>query len=441
MKNLYQEISKCRICGSKNLESVMNVGILNLSGFLTEKNLDKNFKAPLELVLCKGACNLLQLKHSVNSEEMFREYWYLSGINNSMKNELSNITETVTNLSILQDKDIVLDIGSNDSTLLKSYKNKDLITVGFEPALNLKKINTKNVSRIINDYFNFESWDQYYPKSKAKVITAIGMFYDLEDPEKFTKDVEKTLDKNGIFIIQMMYLPFFIQRNAFDGICHEHLEYYSLKTLEFLLDKCNLKVIGLEVREKVNEGSIRFYISKKNCTQSFKLDKQVKDNVKYFRNLEDTLKLDHVDTYKKFKKRIDLNKEKIILLLNEIKDKKQIVHGYAASTKGNTTLQYYKLNTKNIEAIADKNPDKFGKFTSGSNIPIISEKDSRKKQPNYYFVLAWHFIDEFILREIEFLKKGGKFIIPMPELQIIDIENYKDFLKKNKDSDFKKLFK
>ena len=247
MKN-YRTIKHCRICHSADLISVLDLGEIYFSNFVTHDQKDKLFKAPLDLVLCNGDCKLLQLKHTVSNEDMYREYWYLSGINNTMIAELKDIVISIENFMDLKEHDYVIDIGANDGTLLRQY-NKGINTIGFEPAFNLQEKNKLGTTYIFSNFFNFSEWEKKFTNKKAKVITAIGMFYDLDDPNTFVRDVVKCLHDEGLFVIQMMYLPFALERNAFDGICHEHLEYYSLETLDYLLSKHDL-VLWFGVKRK-----------------------------------------------------------------------------------------------------------------------------------------------------------------------------------------------
>ena len=227
----YIKILSCRSCGKADLTNVLDLGEMFISDFIDSES-DLTYKAPLDLVLCKN-CSLLQLRHTVDSQFLYRNYWYRSGINKTMTNELKDIVLNIENTINLKDDDFVIDIGANDGTLLRAYNNKKINTVGFEPALNLEKYNCVNTTHIFQNFFNYEDWFIKYNNKKAKAITAIGMFYDLDNPNKFLTDVYKCLDDDGIFIIQMMYLPLLLERNAFDGICHEHLEYYSIKSLNF----------------------------------------------------------------------------------------------------------------------------------------------------------------------------------------------------------------
>lgn len=421
--NNYKEIKSCRVCENTDLTNVLSLGDLYVSDFSDQQNSDNGIKAPLDLVLCNhesGGCGLLQLKHTVSNESMYRNYWYRSGINKTMRDELESIASKAKSMTGLKSGDYVIDIGANDGTLLRSYGVEGLNTVGFEPALNLEQYGIQGTTKIIVDFFNFSQWNKNFNNKKAKVITAIGMFYDLDDPNSFVSDVEKCMDDDGLFIVQMMYLPSFLKRNAFDGICHEHLEYYSLFSLSNLLDRHNLEVCDVELKEHINEGSVCFYIRKKNSGGEIKLSLGASDRVSDMINDEKNQGLEGLKTYKEFEKRIIREKDKTLDFLKQEISKGKKIHGYAASTKGNTTLQFYEIDTQLIKAIADRNPDKHGKFTMGSEIPVISEEESRGMKPDYYFVLAWHFLPEFIKRESEFLRHGGKFVVSMPVFKVVD---------------------
>lgn len=420
-KNL-KTIDKCRVCGSNKLTPILSLGELYVSNFFNKQDNSDGICAPLELVLCNandGGCSLLQLKHTVDCEDMYRNYWYRSGINKSMTDELNHIVNHCETVVPLNASDYVIDIGANDGTTLRCYKNKSIKTIGFEPALNLKEYNTIGTTKIIPDFFNYAAWQKEFGSAKAKVITAIGMFYDLDDPNTFVADIVNCLDENGVFVIQMMYLPMALEKNAFDGICHEHLEYYSLSSLEFLLKRHGLEIFDVEVREHVNEGSLRIFIMKKGQGAKLNILPAAEKRVSDLRKMENDMGLNAKPVYDALVKRIETAKDQVVNLIKTEVANGKLVHGYAASTKGNTTLQYYGLGPNLIKAIADRNPHKFGTFTAGTLIPVISEEDSRKMKPDYYFILAWHFLPEFIARESEFLKNGGKFIVPMPEFRVV----------------------
>ena len=406
-------IKNCRVCGFKNLTPILSLGDMYVSDFITKKN--KATKAPLDLLLCNandGGCGLLQLKHTVSHEQMYRNYWYRSGMNKTMTEELNGIARKVESLVKFNAGDFVIDIGANDGTLLRGYSNLEIKRTGFEPARNLKKYNKIGTEKIINDFFNYASWKEEFGKAKAKAITAIAMFYDLDYPNKFIGDIVKCLDKDGIFIIQMSYLPTMISQNAFDNICHEHVEYYSLLSLENLLKRHDLEVFDVELND-VNGGSYRIYIKHKENKRP------VTKRVINLRKFENKLGLNDRKIYDQFVKRINSFKDQLVSFVKNETANGKIIHVYGASTKGNTLLQYYNLDANLIKAAAERNPDKWGKKTIGTMIPIISEEEARKQKPDYFLVLPWHFIEEFKNREKDFLQAGGKFILPLPKFKII----------------------
>ena len=427
---MYKEISCCRACQFEKLIDVLSLGSLAVSDFVDNPVIETGIKAPLELVLCdpeQGGCGLLQLRHTVSSEAMYRNYWYRSGINQTMTQELADIAGSAVRAVGLQAGDFVIDIGANDGTLLRGYDVPGLNTIGFEPARNLYQYGKNGTTEIIVDFFNYAAWSQAYGEAKAKAITAIGMFYDLDDPNSFLSDICKCLDDNGVFIVQMMYMPFALERNAFDGICHEHLEYYTLHSLENLLARHRLEIFDVQMREKINEGSVRFFARKQSALVhgASTCDSDGKARLEVLRNSEKKLGLQNLSTYAELAKRIEADRRITLEFLRQEKGNGKKIHGYAASTKGNTTLQYYSISKELIEAIADRNPVKWGKYTVASGIPIISEEESRSQKPDYYFILAWHFLDEFVCREKEFLERGGKFVVSMPEFKIISITETK----------------
>jgi len=411
-----EEKKSCRVCKNSNLEMVISLGNQCIINFVDSPE-NKIFSAPLELVLCnkeKGGCGLLQLRHTVPADMLYRKFWYKSGVNQTMKDALKDIVENAEKLISLKENDFVVDIGANDGTLLRHYTKSNLNLIGFEPATNLFEEASKNTTKIINDYFTYDSFKKHFGNKKAKIITSIAMFYDLDVPESFVSDISKTLDKKGIWIIQMNYLPTMLENNTFDNISHEHLVYYSLKSLKFLLNKCGLEIFDVELND-INGGSVRTYIKHKD-SENFQITNKVKETLEY----ENKIGLDGNEPYLQFAKRIsELKNETVDFIKKEVKGGKKI-YVYGASTRGNTLLQYYGLDHNLISAAADRNPIKWGKKIVGSQIPIISEEQARKENPDYFLVLPWHFLDEFKSREKEYLKKGGKFIVPLPKFQIID---------------------
>ena len=399
-----KKITKCRLCHNKKLTQIYNFGNHYVSNFVQKKNIKKGVKAPLNLVYCKN-CQLLQLEHSAPQELMYKKfYWYRSGVTNTMKVALKDIFLNIKKMSIMKKGDTILDIGANDGTLLKYFKNEGFTTIGCEPAKNLTKELMRNSKFVINNFWDFKYLNNILKKNKLKkpkVITAIGMFYDLEDPSKFISDAAKSLDNNGVFIAQLMCLDSMIKKNDLGNICHEHLEFYSYPSLKYLFEKNGLKIMKIEENE-INGGSYRIF-----CKKNIKKSITYKENT----NLKDIMR---------FIKRVKKNKKACINFLKRSKIDKKKVFIYGASTKGNTLLQYYGINSKIIPYASERSPEKWGKYTINTGLKIISEQDAREINPDYFFVMPYAFIKEFIEREKKWIKGGGKFILPYPNFKILN---------------------
>ena len=407
-------ITECRSCGSTNLTNILSLGLQYPSNFIELNSIsDKREQIPLELIFCeKKDCGLLQLKHTASRESLYKKYWFRSGINEKMVEALKDITKSVEKRISLSENDIVLDIGCNDGTLLRSYQSKVRL-VGFEPASNLVDEAKEGTELIINNFFSFYEFVQHFPNERIKVITSIAMFYDLEDPNSFVSDIVNCLDQDGIWIIQMAYLIPMLELNAFDNIVHEHLEYWSLKSLKRLLEEHDLKIFDVELND-VYGGSFRIFVKTK------KNDKiNIQNSVDEFLKKEDEFGLEKKETYLNFANRVNSLKNKLNDFIKKEISNGKLIYAYGASTKGNTLLQFYNLNNKLISKAADRDSKKFGKMTVGSNIPVISEEQARDEKPDYFLVLPWHLVDFFKERENEFLNNGGKFIVPLPDFKII----------------------
>jgi len=279
----------------------------------------------------------------------------------------------------------------------------------------MAKFSKETGAHIIVDYFTAKSFLEHYNDDKAKIITSIAIFYDLEDPNQFVSNIAKILDENGIWVIELKYLPTMILKNAFDDIVHEHLEYYHFSVIEYVLKKYGLKVIDASLNDS-NGGSIRVFV--KHVNQP--IDEESKKHLSELRRSEETMNLNTDRPYEEFFQRCEKLKELAVSFIKKESSVGKKIHAYGASTKGNTILQYYGLDNTIIETIADRNPDKWSRKTIGTNLKIISEEESRSLNPDYYLILPWHFLDEFRQREKEFFKNGGKFIVPLPDFKIIE---------------------
>lgn len=409
----------CRISG-KALMPVIDLGDLYVSGFCNEVTIDAP-RAPLRLGIGE-ASNLLQLLDTVPPDSVYRQYWYRSGTNTTMTLQLKQIVDVVPSWVRLTDGDVVLDIGCNDGTLLRQYPSTPILfKVGIDPARNLEEVAAQICDAHACDYFSKETFQRLSNGRKASVITSIAMFYDLDDPHSFVRDIYESLTDDGIWILQISYMPLMLQQNAVDNIVHEHLQFYSIQPLRYILDQHDLNILDVELND-VNAGSFRVVVGKprnalKNAagfTRSLG-EFRVASAMAY----EQRLNLDQPQTYRAFIDRVDEQKARLMDLLWSLKRAGKTVYGYGASTKGNTLLQYYGITPDLVTAIAERQHQKVGLLTAGSWIPIISEDEMRNRRPDYLLVLAWHFIHEFLHREEAFLSAGGKFIVPLPEVRVI----------------------
>ncbi|MBM3231161.1 methyltransferase domain-containing protein [Candidatus Peregrinibacteria bacterium] len=412
MQPVYTTIKHCRVCHGEGIVPLFSLGNLYVSNF--PEKADEGIRAPLEMVMC-DTCKLVQLRDTAPQELLYsRFYWYRSGVTDTMRKALRNITQQIEERIPLKSGDIVLDIGSNDGTMLRTYEVPGLIKVGVEPASNLAEEGRKGLEYFINDFWIYENFKKTVP-GKAKVITAIGMFYDMEDPNQFIRDAAYALQEDGVFIAQLMCLKNMLDTNDVGNICHEHLEFYSLSSLEFLLNKNGFELIDIE-HNLVNGGSYRVFAGLKGGKAP--TWPGAAERLKKFREEEkemDTKKV-HMDFYA----RIEDNKRKCVEFIRDAVQKGKKVWVYGASTKGNTILQYYGLDHTMITAASERSPEKWGKFTVGTGIPIVSEEEARKAKPDYFLVLPYAFFDEFYKREVEWRNGGGQFIVPLPEFRIVE---------------------
>ena len=330
-----------------------------------------------------------------------------------MRRHLKGIVQHVQQIVDLHAGDVVLDIGSNDATLLKYYRAPGLRKIGMDPTGEQFLEYYSQDIELISDYFNSSNYFLTSPDKQARVITSIAMFYDLEAPTNFVADIKKILHPDGIWILEQSYLPTMLEINSFDTICHEHLEYYSLKQIDWMLSKNDLRIFDVEFND-INGGSFRVYACHSNSM--FKSNQEQIDRV--LAN-EKELKLDSEQPYEEFKERAFHIKDELYNFLTTEKAKGKSIYAYGASTKGNVLLQFCNIDHILITAAADRNPEKWGRRTPATNIPIVSEEEARKRKPDYFLVLPWHFRKEFIEREAGFLASGGKFIFPLPKIEII----------------------
>ena len=404
------KIKNCRNCKTSNLIDLFSLGKISFTGKFAKNKKINIKKTPLDLIICKN-CKLVQLKHNYDLKYLYGpDYGYRTGINQTMKDHVKNITKLLEKKADLKSGDYVIDIASNDATLLNYYKKK-YFTFGIDPLVKKYKNNYRSINFKVSSFFSKENILKLTNK-KFKVITALAVFYDLEDPNKFLSDIEKLLDKNGIFLLEFADMLSMIKYNMFDAICHEHLTYLSSRIIFEMAKKNKLRVFDIKYNS-INGGSTQYFICKNNSR--FKNNKK---NLNNSLRKEKKFGIENVKTYKKFFKKIEKIKYELKKIIYKIKKDKQTIHAYGASTKGNVLLQYFGINNKHIDFVSDRNPKKINFYTPGTKIKIISEKKSRYLKPNFYLVLPWHFKKEILSREKSTIKRGSKFIFPLPELKI-----------------------
>lgn len=409
---MYTEIKKCRICGDDDLQTVLSLGEQCLTGVFPKSPKEKITKGPLDLVWCVS-CGLLQMKQSYSLEEMYGDnYGYRSGLNSSMVRHLQQKIRTLEQLVPLTEKDLVIDIGSNDATLLKAYSGK-CRKIGVDPTGSKFKGYYTDGIRLIPDFFSAKGFQTDFPHEKAKIITSIAMFYDLEDPVAFVRDIETILADDGIWHLEQSYMPSMLRTNAYDTVCHEHLEFYSLNVIKNVLEKCGLRIIDVQMNA-INGGSFAVTACKKDAGYTSNMP-----IINWMLKQENDMELHTPKPYQNFKERVFRHRQHLTELIEALALDEKKIFGYGASTKGNVLLQFCGLTNKQIPYIAEVNEDKFGSYTPGTNIPIISEKEAKAMKPDYFFVLPWHFKSGILEREKDFMAQGGKFIFPLPEIEII----------------------
>jgi hypothetical protein len=413
----------CRACGSSKLETVLSLGLQQLaSNFSISKEFPPTVRElPLELVRCspeqdESACGLVQLRHTVPGDLMYSSYGYRSGINQTMTRHLGGLARGLEQRLNLAAGELVIDIGANDGTLLRAYQTSGLKLIGFEPS-NIGPLEPLPHVQFIKDYFSAARLSELCAGEKARVVTSIAMFYDLEEPGRFVADVAAVLAKDGLWVLEMSYLPSMLANNSFDTICHEHLEYYALTPIERLLQRNGLRIADAELND-ANGGSIRITACHADSPFS-EHNIETRSRIYGLKKREFELELESDKPYRLFRANVDAIRAELPAQLLKLVASGKKVYGYGASTKGNVILQACGLTTAHLTAIADRNPQKWGTSTVGSHIPIVSEDEMRAAKPDYLLVLPWHFLNEFRAREHEFLARGGRFIVPIPRVEIV----------------------
>lgn len=412
MKN-YREIVRCRASGSPNLLPVLSLGHQVLTGVFPRDSQVPVTSGPLELVWCPDS-GLLQLNHSYDPSEMYGEnYGYRSGLNQSMVNHLTDKVRYLERMMPLRSGDVVLDIGSNDATTLKAYEAPGIRRIGIDPTgRKFHEFYTGDI-RLVPDFFSADAY-RSVATQPARIVTSIAMFYDLEDPVGFVRQIGSILANDGVWHLEQSYMPSMLRMNSYDTICHEHLEYYSLGAIAKILAQAEMKIVDVTMNA-INGGSFAVTAAKRE-NRSIKPNQAVID---WLLAQEDRMGLNTPKPYRDFEERVFRHREDLVRLVRALRADRKTILGYGASTKGNVLLQFCGFDSSDIAAIAEVNVDKFGCVTPGTHIPIVSETDARAMRPDYFLVLPWHFKDGILRREKDYLAGGGKMIFPFPEIEIV----------------------
>jgi len=415
---MYKTISQCRICANEQLDTVLYLGVQALTGaFPRDRNTPVSV-APLELVKCRAddageTCGLVQLRHSFKASEMYgMNYGYRSGLNQFMVRHLQNLAAKIKSIVHLSPGDLVLDIGSNDGTLLRAMDEPGLRLAGMDPTgVKFHRYYPPHV-QLIPEFFSVDRFRRELGRDNARVVTSIAMFYDLESPLNFMGQIREILAIDGIWLFEQSYLPTMLARNSYDTACHEHLEYYAMKQILWMADRNGLRIIDVELND-INGGSFCVVA----CRQEAPYSQNDAAIARLLREERDS-GVDSTTIYHEFSDRVFRHRDQVSRFFSEARKNGQRILGYGASTKGNVILQFCGITSEDLPCIADVNADKFGSFTPGSLIPITSEEEARAMNPSAFFVLPWHFHDTIIEREDRFLAAGGKLIFPLPSLEV-----------------------
>jgi len=405
-------IERCRLCGGSDFDEIIDLGEQANSSMFPQQDEPDPPKYPLILDRCQ-TCGLVQLRHSVDPSLLYtHSYGYRSGINQTMSNHLGELVGEIEKIVRFSNNPIVLDIGCNDGTTLRAYRTPGLTCIGIDPIAEHFNEYFPEEFLIREDYFSAECYEKVTSGKKADVISSIAVFYDLEQPNDFVADIATCLAPEGIWVLEQSYLPTMLNMTSFDTVCHEHLEYYCLEQIRYMADTNGLRIFKAELNN-ANGGSIRVFVCHKNATY-IPIDNSVAKLLEW----ESASGFDGLGVFYGFGDRTHKIIDQLTEFISHATETGKTVYGYGASTKGNVILQSCGLNHRSIVAMADRNPEKWGRFTPGTRIPIISEKQARLMEPDYFLVLPWHFRQEFMEREIEFLARGGQFIFPLPILEI-----------------------
>lgn len=412
---MYKKVEACRICGNRQLKRVLDLGEQMLTGVFPRERGAQVTVGPLNLVKCLGGedvCGLLQMEHSYDLGEMYGEnYGYRSGLNASMVAHLNNKIARILGLVELRKGDLVVDIGSNDSTTLQAYPSEGPVLVGVDPTgIKFHGYYPAHI-QLIPDFFSAALVQARFPGQKAKVVTSFSMFYDLEDPMGFMRQVYDVLADDGVWVFEQSYMPTMLDTNSYDTVCHEHLEFYALRQIKWMADRVGFRIVDVEFND-VNGGSFSVTVRKANG------DMSVVPAVQRILDDERARGLDGLQPYEEFAERVVRTKQDLLKFIAGVHAESKTVAVLGASTKGNVLLQYCGLTVEQVDCVGEVNSEKFGCYTPGTWLPIVSEQELLAKKPDYMIVLPWHF-RSFFTSNKSFA--GMRLVFPLPEVEVVAV--------------------
>ena len=407
-------ISACRLCRSDRLAEVLDLGVTAFTGVFPASATEPVDEGALRLLVCES-CGLAQLADSFPADVLYGDnYGYRSGLNASMLQHLRRTAGRLQRLAGLSDGDVVLDIGANDGSLLRSYGMPGLQRVGIDPTIaKFHEFYAEDVDTIcVADFFTAPNFDAVSDQ-RARVVTSIAMFYDLEDPVAFARDIRHCLTQDGLWHFEQSYMPWMLRSGAYDTICHEHLEYYSLTTIDRILSEAGMRVVDVATNA-VNGGSIAVTAARDDS--AWETASVIPE---WLLAEERRAGVDSLDTWAAFAATVRSRQKDLLELLTALRNSGKTVMGLGASTKGNVLLQTTGITPDLVPVIGDVNPYKFGRYMPGTGIPIISEEEVLAREPDYLLVLPWHFRETFMVTLEPFLSRGGRLIFPLPDIEIV----------------------
>jgi SAM-dependent methyltransferase len=404
----------CRICNGTRLVPFLSLGDQpHCNSFLrAEECASVEPRWPLDMLYCED-CHLVQLGYVVDPRLMFQDYVYVSGTTRTLSEHFRTSAQDLIDQFKVEPNSLVVDIGSNDGTFLGHFQERGMRTVGVDPASNIAAIANQRGIETVNDFFSARVASAIKAKhGSAQLMTAAGVFFHIDDMDDVCQGIHTLLDDRGVFQVQAIYLGDMLSQTSFDNIYHEHMSYYTLAPLIHLFKRFNLSVFDVG-KAPIHGGTLMVYVCKAGSYPE-------RESVQNLLDHERAMGWDTLKPYQEFAQRVQRLRTDLVALLQDLKAQGKRIVAYGAPAKGNTLLNYCQIGPEIIDYAVEKNPLKIGLYTPGTHIPVVDERDLDSSPPDYLLLLPWNFQDELIQKNQQYLRQGGKFIIPIPTPHIVD---------------------